>query len=40
VRARLGVLALLDQVGEGLVHKRLKLTAFRLREHSNGRQDF
>jgi hypothetical protein len=36
MRARLGVSALLDQVDEGLVHKRPKLQAFRLRERANG----
>jgi len=40
VWARLGILALLEQIGEGFVHKRLKLPAFRLRKRPNGRQDF
>lgn len=39
VRARLGVLVLLNEVGESFIHERLKLTAFRLGECSHGCED-
>ena len=40
MRTRLGVLALLNQIGEGLVHERLKLAAFLLRERMHYRENF
>lgn len=40
VRARPGILVLFDEVGEGLVHERLKLAAFALGKRSHRRQDF
>ena len=40
VWARPGVLVLLNQVGEGLVHESLKLAAFLVGELVHGREDF
>ncbi len=40
MRARLGVPALFDQIGQGFVYERLKLPSFGLGKPANRRQDF